>query len=106
MTVLLVISGFSLILVNDNFSSLDIAKYSCGNLCSRNNRCTYYKFAVINCKNLIESNFITFVYAKLLYINDIAFSYLVLLTACCNNCPSKPPSFSGNARCARRSREG
>ena len=86
MTVLLVVSCFSLVFVNNDFLVLAFTyNRSCN--CS-----ACYCWITNNCllityeKNFIESYRFTLCLSKSLNLDNVAFRYFVLLTTCCNNC--------------------
>ena len=72
-TVLLVISSFSLILIHDDFLVLTLFNNACCNCCSCYCRITNLSFTVINEKNLVKCNSIASVSTKLFNLDYIAF---------------------------------
>ena len=90
MTVFLVVTGFSLVLVNDDLFGLIVLYYGSGNSCGCN-VCANLKSVIAYCKHLIKRNSLASLYSKLLYVNDIALGYFVLFTTCCNNCVHMAP---------------
>ena len=56
MTIFLMVSRFSLILVNDNFLAFSFFHYGCGNCSSVNGWASDLHLSVVNSKNLVKSN--------------------------------------------------
>ena len=77
------ITSFSLILVNDNFFAFTVSNYRCGYGCIFNVLANFQS-VIAYCKYLIKSYGFSSFNAKFLYSDNIAFSYLVLFTTCCN----------------------
>ena len=100
MTILFVIASFSLILVNDNFLSLAFLLNCCCNSCSGYGWASNLQFAVVNSQHLVKCYGLACACASAqsFYLNDIAFSYLVLFTTCSNNCVHMAPPYQLLAR--------
>ena len=95
MAVFLVISRFSLVLVNDDFLCLAVTDYRCSYRSAGYCRGSYGQSVSADCQNLVKVISLACLYAKLLNFDYIAFGYFVLFTTCCNDCVHSvaPPDY-------------
>ena len=98
MTVLFVITGLALVLVNNDLFRFVIL-YHCSSNSSSGNVCPNLQAFVLDCEHLIKGNALAGFNAQLFDINDIALGYFVLFTTCCNNCVDMAPPKKLLARC-------
>ena len=85
MTILLVVTGFSLVLVYNNLLTSTLLHNGCGNSCV-SNVSTNLEGIVTYCDHLVKSNSVTSFCIDLLNLDHITFRNFELISTCCNNC--------------------